>query len=97
MQPAIRAQCGHIFEASLPEIPASGHVWEVSETPEGLTLLDQGYGNEMPEDIGVPRQRRFRFRAGERPGEYTVRFQLRRPWETAAVREETVAVLLVQG
>ena len=96
MQPAIRAQCGHVFEVSLPEIPASGHVWEVSEAPEGFTLLDQGYGDEMPEKIGVPRRRRFRFRAGERPGAYTLRFQLRRPWETAAAREESVTVHLVR-
>lgn len=94
MQPAVHARCGHVFEVNLTEIPASGYIWRVSEVPGGFILLDQGYGDDSPEPIGAPRQRQFRFRASERPGAFTVRFLLQRPWEPAASQDQVVTVVV---
>ncbi|WP_171168702.1 protease inhibitor I42 family protein [Streptomyces sp. I05A-00742] len=92
MQPVINTQCGSEFTVHLDEVPSSGYVWQAREPGEGVALIDQGYANEAPEGIGATRRKYFRFRAGERPGELTLHFELKRPWENAALREETVSV-----
>ncbi|KUJ68052.1 hypothetical protein ACZ90_22685 [Streptomyces albus subsp. albus] len=93
MERTINASTRDAFDVDFTDIPSSGYLWQAVDPPDGLTLLSEGYADKEPEGIGVPRHWVFTFRA-ERPGDFTLRFALRRPWEAAAEREETVRVLV---
>lgn len=90
----IVAPVGGTFEVSLEGTPAAGFVWE-ADLPEGQGRLVEQAGSEWrppPERrLGGKGLQIFRFRA-LRPGEATLRFRYRRPWESHPVRERLVPV-----
>jgi predicted secreted protein len=84
-----------VFDVGLSETPANGYIWRAGDLPTELALLGQGYGDDdEPERVGAARERRFTFRAGERPGTFMLRFLLQRPWETTTAEEQSVTVVV---
>jgi predicted secreted protein len=91
----VRVAPGDEFGVTLGEVPGSGHVWRCADVPDGLVLLDASYIDPDPSPaVGSSRQRRFRFRA-ERPGEFTLIFQLGRSWEPVPIQERVILVRAV--
>jgi predicted secreted protein len=82
---------GRPFSVVLADRPGSGHAWSCRPLPDGIRLLDTRYVADVPREVGSPRDKEVRLVA-ERPGRFTLVFELRRPWEAAAVEERTVQV-----
>jgi predicted secreted protein len=91
----VQVAAGAEFGVTLGEVPGSGHIWRCADIPDGLVLLNATYIDPDPSPAeGSSRQRRFQFRA-DRPGEFTLIFQLGRPWEPGPIQERRVRVLAV--
>jgi hypothetical protein len=82
---------GRPFGVVLADRPGSGHAWSCRPLPDGIILLDTRYVADVPGEVGSPRDKEFRLVA-ERPGRFTLVFELRRSWEAAPVEEQTVRV-----
>lgn len=82
---------GRPFAVILADLPGSGHAWSCRELPDGITLIDTRYLAEIPSEVGSPRDKEFRLVA-ERPGEYTLIFELRRSWEATPVEERALHI-----
>ena len=82
---------GRPFAVILADSPGSGHTWSCRELPDGITLIGTRYLAEIPREVGSSRDKEFRLVA-ERPGEYTLVFELRRSWEATPVDERAVHI-----
>ncbi len=82
---------GRPFTVILADSPGSGHAWSCRELPDGITLIGTRHLAEIPREVGSPRDKEFRLVA-ERPGEYTLVFELRRSWEATPVEELAVHI-----
>jgi predicted secreted protein len=80
----ISVSVGATFELDLPELPGSGYQWIVQEIHPGPSVISVTWAVPMPQGVGASRLRRFTVRA-DRPGEFHLTFELRRPWEDAVV------------
>jgi predicted secreted protein len=80
------------FEIRLPGSPATGYVWEPDSLPEGIELSGSDSvapgPSSRPGDTGT---QVFRFRSRE-PGESTIGFVLKRPWESEVADRHEVVV-----
>jgi predicted secreted protein len=82
----------HEFTINLGSRPSTGYVWTVEAYPEELSLLDSQVG--LPAEqfgIGGLVRQDFHFRSSV-PGEYTIQFALKRPWEKKVMRNYEVQV-----
>jgi predicted secreted protein len=82
---------GRPFGVVLADRPGSGHAWSCRALPDGITLLDTRYLADVPREVGSPRDKEFRLVA-ERPGQFTLVFELKRSWEATPVEERTVRI-----
>jgi predicted secreted protein len=86
----IQVQPGDTFEIALREPGATGHRWRLTDRPEEIALLDEQYEAPAPDGpIGSPGRRVMTLRAPAE-GHYSLRFELRRPWETRSADEHVV-------
>ena len=88
----IRVHPGDTFEIALPEPAATGHRWRLTDRPDEIAVLDEQY--EAPArggPIGSPGRRVMTLRAPAE-GHYSLRFELRRPWESQPAAEHLVDV-----
>jgi predicted secreted protein len=83
---------GTEFTVQLNATPTTGYVWEVHTLPEDIKLLGSDYeksgGVIAPGDQVI---QVFRFRT-LRSGEHTIKFVLKRPWESNILESHTVTV-----
>lgn len=77
---------GDALVLTLPEIPASGYLWQASEVPSCLELVRSEYSASQEEFVGGQGERRFLFRVSGR-GHQQVRLAMMRPWEPNAIVE----------
>lgn len=77
---------GDALVLALPEIPASGYLWQASEVPSCLELVRSEYSVSPEEFLGGQSERRFLFRVSGR-GYQQVRLAMMRPWEPDAIVE----------
>ena len=88
----IQVRRGDTFEIALREPGATGHRWRLTDRPEGIAVLDEEY--EAPArggPIGSAGRRILTLRAPAE-GHYSLRFELRRPWESHPADEHLVEV-----
>ncbi|WP_437683931.1 protease inhibitor I42 family protein [Sorangium sp. So ce131] len=77
----LRARPGEV-EVRLPETPTSGYLWHLVGPPDGVRVVARDL-EPSPAALGAAGAggcRVFRL-AVDAPGEYTLTFELRRPWE----------------
>jgi hypothetical protein len=92
MANAVFASPGEVFGVTLTDVPGSGFIWRLDETPVGLSYLGVDRISEAsPDLVGDTVQRRFRFRA-DAPGRFTLVFRLRRGSAVTVVEEHVIRV-----
>lgn len=82
------------FTVRLEATPTTGYVWGLKEPyPDGIQLLGSGYEEEAASDgrPGSSGIQLFRLKALKK-GEYTLQFDLKRPWEMEAIDVRMVTV-----
>lgn len=82
---------GDEFDVRLEAIPGAGYRWQLGSLPDGVTHIGSESHQRAAAAPGDPSEQVFRFRA-DRPGQFTLRFELKRPWESSAVRTHEVRV-----
>ncbi len=88
----IQVHPGDTFDIVLREPGATGHRWHLTDRPEEIAVLDEHY--EAPArgaPIGSAGRRIMTLRAPAK-GHYSLRFELRRPWESHTAAERLVDV-----
>lgn len=93
---SIQVNPGETFDVTLREPGATGHRWRLTDRPEGIAVLDERY--EAPArggPMGSPGRRVVTLRAPTE-GHHRLRFELRRPWESAAAAEHLVDVDVIE-
>jgi predicted secreted protein len=79
------------FTVELAANPTTGFAWEAAELPDGVQLLDSRFTPPATARPGAGGTQSFELQAA-RPGRLSLRFALRRSWETEAAQHETVEV-----
>ena len=82
---------GRPFGVILADRPGSGYTWSCRALPVGIRLIETRYLADIPAELGSPRDKEFRFEA-ERPGRFTLVFELKRSWELTPVDERVVRI-----
>lgn len=82
---------GRPFGVILADRPGSGYTWYCRALPSGITLIETRYVADVPAEVGSPRDKEFRLVA-ERPGQFTLVFELKRSWEPTPVDERVVRI-----
>lgn len=88
---AIRTSPGKSFVIEVAGNPTTGYLWE-PDLPPGLELVEHRLEPDTTA-IGAAGKDRFTLRAA-RAGEYVVKLQLRRPWESRAIDTRTYTVVV---
>lgn len=91
----IQVHPGDTFKIALREPGATGHRWRLTDRPDAVAVLDDQY--EAPPRrglIGSPGRRVITLRAPAE-GHYSLRLELRRPWESHPAAEHHVDVHVV--
>ena len=81
---------GYTF--SLENSADGGYLW-VCDADEGITVQEHYVVLPEPHKAGAPCLQEY-FVPGEKPGAYTLRFRLKRSWETDSIAERTVTVVV---
>lgn len=86
----LQGTVGRPLDIVLDGAPAAGLLWQPPAAPAGCTLKGAG---RQPGGAGVGGgvQQHFAFEAGQ-SGHWTLRFELRRDWESAAQAVQPVSV-----
>lgn len=94
MHQQIQAHPGEIFEIPLEGNPTTGFRWDIILPPSaaGLVTLLEDTWEARASLAGAPGVQRFRFQALA-PGEVTLIFKYRRPWERVQARDERIISL----
>ena len=87
----ISAQTGLPFDIELKSGPSTGYQWQLPSVPEGIELLGSEYRQTPGAQIGDPATQVFHLRAN-RPGRYSVRFVLKRNWESDHIHTTVIEV-----
>ena len=82
---------GRPFGVILADRPGGGYTWSCRALPSGITLIETRYVADVPAEVGSPRDKEFRLVA-ERPGQFTLVFELKRSWEPTPVDERVVRI-----
>jgi hypothetical protein len=82
---------GDEFDVRLEAMSGGGYRWTPAPLPDGVTLIGDDYERDAAAAPGDPVRHIFRFRAA-RGDPFTLRFDLKRPWESSAVRTHEVRV-----
>ena len=82
---------GRPFGVILADRPGSGHAWSCRALPIDITLIETRYLADVPAEVGAPRDKEFRLVA-ERPGQFTLVFELKRSWEVTPADERVVRI-----
>ena len=91
MQNEMDVVAGRPFSVILADRPGSGHTWSCRALPAGITLIETRYLADVPAEVGSPRDKEFRLVA-ERPGKFTLVFELKRSWEPTPVDQRMVLI-----
>jgi predicted secreted protein len=83
-------QAGQEFAIDLEAMPGAGYMWEITQQPEELELKSQSVVSISPE-IGGNSTQRFVFLV-EKPGTYSLSFQLKRRWEQQPARTSLYSI-----
>lgn len=86
----LQASAGQAVQISLDAVPGAGMQWQAPPAPPGCTLTDAGF-SESGSGVGGGGQQRFVLTCPS-PGERTLRFDYKRPWEDAVRARQTVKV-----
>jgi predicted secreted protein len=89
----VHALTSQSFDVLLEENATSGYRWRPSELPSDIELLEDVSLLSPGGRIGGGGQRRFTLRA-KRPGTFVVWFELRREWESVALRRHSVQIIV---
>ncbi len=84
-------QTGQEFAIDLEAMPGAGYMWEIAQQPDALVLKSQAVVSISPE-IGGSSTQRFVFLV-EKPGTYSLSFQLKRRWEKKPVKTSLYSIL----
>jgi predicted secreted protein len=87
----ILAQTGLPFTIELKSGPSTGYQWQIPSVPEGIEPLGSEYVPAPNAQIGDAVTQDFRFRANT-AGHYSLRFVLKRAWESEPIRETVIDV-----
>ncbi len=94
---AVTAAAGVPVEVALERYATAGYRWELAEAPAGVAVSAPDGGDTAVAAAaaapGSPGRQVFRLQ-GAQPGTYVIRFDSRRPWETAAARSELVTFIV---
>jgi predicted secreted protein len=77
-------QAGQKFTIDLEAIPGAGYMWEMTQHPEAVEIVDQKVVS-ISKEIGGSSTQRF-FMVAHQPGNYSVVFELKRRWEKSSVK-----------
>jgi predicted secreted protein len=94
MAEPIYTKVGEAFEIPLQATPTAGFRWELSFATDAADLVDfigTEWQQMQPRLIGGSATQVFRFNAVA-PGELTLVFQYRRPWEASERKRQAVHV-----
>jgi predicted secreted protein len=94
MAELIETKVGEVFEIPLQATPTAGFRWELSFPTEAADLVDfvgTEWRQVQPGLIGGSAAQIFRFNAMA-PGELTLVFEYRRPWEVSETKRRAVHV-----
>lgn len=97
MAERIETKVGGGFEIPLQATPTAGFRWELSLPSEPTNLVDfvgSEWRQVQPGLIGGSATQVFRFKAVA-PGELTLAFEYRRPWEVSERKRQSVHVRIV--
>jgi hypothetical protein len=86
----LQAAAGRPLDIVLDAAPGAGLLWQAPAAPDGCTLKA---GARAPAGAGegAGMQQHFAFQAGQ-AGQWTLRFELRRDWESSAHAVQPVQV-----
>src|SRR3954447_20044771 len=87
----VQVSAGEAFVVALSGNGVGGYLWRVAELPASIALREER--DVAPGEIvpGADGSREFELEATA-PGESVVRFTLKRDWEEAPAREQSVSV-----
>ncbi len=94
MAELVHTKVGEAFEVPLQATPTAGFRWELSFPTEAADLVDfagTDWQQMQPGLIGGSATQVFRFNA-KTPGELSLVFEYRRPWEVSERKREAVQV-----
>lgn len=97
MAELIETKVGEVFAIPLQATPTAGFRWELSFPTEAADLVDfkdAEWRQVQPGLIGGSAVQVFRFNAVA-PGELTLVFEYRRPWEVSERKRQAVHVRIV--
>ena len=83
-------QIGQPFAIELEAIPGAGYMWELTQPPAGLELVNQEIVS-ISKAIGGNSTQRFRIVA-RKPGSYSLVFELKRKWEKNPIRTSRISI-----
>lgn len=86
----LHAGAGQPLAIELDGAPAAGLLWQPPAAPPGCTLRAAGT-SPAGAGVGGPVRQAFEFTAS-RAGEWTLRFELRRSWETTPQAVQSLQV-----
>lgn len=86
----LQAQAGQAVHIDLGAVPGAGMVWQAPAAPDGCTLADGGM-QAAGAGIGGGAQQRFILTCSS-PGERTLHFDYKRPWEPEVRARQAVTV-----
>ena len=86
----LQAQAGQALHIDLGALPGAGMVWQAPAAPDGCTLEDGGM-QAAGAGVGGAAQQRFILTCNT-PGERSLQFSYKRPWESEVRARQTVKV-----
>ncbi|OGA99414.1 MAG: hypothetical protein A3E25_17780 [Burkholderiales bacterium RIFCSPHIGHO2_12_FULL_69_20] len=86
----LQATAGRSLDIVLDSAPGAGLLWQPPAAPAGCTLKAAGHAPGGAGE-GAGQQQHFAFEA-TKPGKWTLRFELRRAWESSAHAVQPVQV-----
>ena len=99
MAKLLDTRVGEAFEIALQATPTAGFRWELSFPTDAAELVDfigAEWQQMQPRLIGGSATQVFRFNAVA-PGELTLVFEYRRPWEPSVRKQEAVHLRIAQA
>ena len=82
---------GKPFDVELGAGPTTGYMWQLESPPAGVQLLGSDFRQSPSAAIGDGGTQVFNLRA-EHVGRFHLHFQLKRQWESSAIRSQIIEV-----